>query len=857
MKPETLQPVRFLKSTRRFSKEKLSQIAMPFGGIGAGSISLNGHGSLQDFAVHNRPNLTATPDGHGHKFAAFAMVHLKGTQPTTRLCEGPFPASRIYDQGLMSQGLRLGGFEGFPRFEKCVFSGEYPFGKVELSDAKSPLALTITGFSPFIPLDDLHSSMPCLFLEYEFQNHSNRTVSFEFSFHSSHLHEPANRAELTLNTVIPGKGVFLHDGQDVNAESHGSNALVVAGHKPKIKGMWFRGGWFDAMSALWREVSTGKFKANNGTDGVNANGRNGGSINVSVTLKPGQSTVIPVILAWHFPNVYSVNHGQPEPCCCPGGECKPQQPLWRPFYAAHWKDARDVAEYALKHYAMLREKTVKFHDALFSSTLPQPLLDAVSANLAILKSPTILRQENGNVWAWEGCFPGSGCCAGSCTHVWNYAQAMPHLFPKLERTLREQELLRSMDEKGHVTFRAALPDGPVNHDFHAAADGQLGGIMKIFRDWRISGDEEWLKAMYPAAKQSMEFAVRHWDPKERGAIEEPHHNTYDIEFWGADGMHTTIYCGALSAIAKMAAYLGKSADFERYAGLAEKAAKVLDRELWNGEFYVQKVNFKGLQDNSFAEKHQAMKEPLGEMDRLLKKEGPKYQYGKGCLSDGVIGAWMAAIYGIDTPLNQERIRKNLAAIYRHNFKRDLFDHANCQRPGYALGHEAGLLVCSWPNGGKPTLPFPYSDEVWTGMEYQVASHMIGQGLVKEGLEIVGAARNRYDGIARNPWDEYECGSFYARAMSSYALLPAYSGFRYSPVDGILHLEPRISKRPFKVFFITVAGYGTLLLENKRLTVELMEGKLKLMGLKLKVGKNPVEKKLNTAVVSGKTVQIEL
>ena len=135
---------------------------------------------------------------------------------------------------------------------------------------------------------------------------------------------------------------------------------------------------------------------------------------------------------------------------------------------------------------------------------------------------------------------------------------------------------------------------------------------------------------------------------------------------------------------------------------------------------------------------------------------------------GVIGAWMAKIYGINSPQTVANIKKNLQSIFKYNFKADLFDHANTQRPGYAIGHEPGLLLCSWPKGGKPTLPFVYSDEVWTGIEYQVASHLIEEGFVEEGLTIVKAVRFRYDGHRRNPWNEYECGNYYARAMASYA-----------------------------------------------------------------------------------------
>ena len=90
-------------------------------------------------------------------------------------------------------------------------------------------------------------------------------------------------------------------------------------------------------------------------------------------------------------------------------------------------------------------------------------------------------------------------------------------------------------------------------------------------------------------------------------------------------------------------------------------------------------------------------------------------------------------YGIETPLARKNVRSTLQAIFKHNFKTDLSEHANAQRPGYAMGHEPGLLLCSWPRGDKPTLPFVYSDEVWTGIEYQVASHLIHEGFVNEGL----------------------------------------------------------------------------------------------------------------------------
>jgi len=820
---------------RSYAGEKTTQIALPIGGIGAGSICMNGYGGLQDFSIRTRPETTAMPAGFSANSpeAAFAILHIKGGSTVTKLVEGPFPPFKIFDQGLQGQGLRRGGFEGFPRFQKCTFKGQYPFGEAVLTDASVPLEVRITGWNPFIPLDDKNSGIPCAILEYALHNVSAQPVEYEFSYHLSHL-APGCRPDqsATINAVIPGKGVWMTNGEAQNAEAFGSAALIAIGSTPRIKAMWLRSpGWeFDSLSALWREVSTGHFTTNDGSNNVDTAGRNGGSILLEGKLAPGGSRTHCIVIAWHFPNCYlreglksdSTNvTGDPGCRVVPSGAAPP----WRPFYASQWKDARDVALYVEQNYDSLRARTVNFKEALFASTLPAYVLDAVSANLGILKSPTVLREENGNMWGWEGCFPDSGCCHGSCTHVWNYAQAFPHLYPQLERTLRDLELVRSMDERGHVTFRGAIPDGPVDHSFHAASDGQLGGIMKLFRDWQISGDTEWLKRMYPLAKRSIDYGIRTWDPDHNGALFEPHHNTYDIEFWGAEPMCTSIYIGALSAMAQMAKAVGEPGDAALYADLARRSAAYIDQYLFNGEYYEQKVQYEGLRDTSFAQSVAHVDEKSSEMQQLLKREGPKYQYGSGCLSDGVIGMWMARMYGVEVPLAQANIRSNLQAIFRHNFKTDLSEHANAQRPGYAMGREPGLLLCSWPRGNKPTLPFVYSDEVWTGIEYQVASHLIHEGLVEEGLTVVKAARSRYDGRTRNPWNEYECGNWYARAMASYALLGALSGFRYSSVERTLWFAPRLKNEPFQCFFSTATGFGTIALQERTITVRMIEGEL--------------------------------
>ncbi|WP_394795590.1 GH116 family glycosyl hydrolase [Armatimonas sp.] len=838
---------------------KLLQIAMPMGGIGAGTVCLNGHGGLQDFSIRHKPTLSALPDGHGYYDGAFALLHIKGETPITRLVEGPLPPEKLYDQGLQAQGYRKGGHEGLPRFSECSFESRYPFGTVTLSDPKVPVAIELTGWSPFIPGDEKASGIPAAILHYKLTNTSDKPLSIEFSYHWAHPVQGKGGEKGTRNRLLKnGQGVYFTNTDDPESETFGSAALMVnlspsnlsprpplpgarelAGKggenslcppfpkearlpgrgaggevigEVRCKAMWLRGGWFDSLSALWREVESGQFKQNDGSASEGGlSGRNGGSVLVERTLAPGQSEIIPIVLAWHFPNV--------------GWGVGGTEKQWKPWYTTQWSDAEAAAEYIQAKFTSLWPRTCRFAKVLHDSTLPPAVLDAIASNLAILKSPTVLRQANGNLWGWEGCFTQSGCCHGTCTHVWNYAQALPHLFPALERTLREQEYLRSMDGRGHVNFRAALPDAPTSHDYHAASDGQLGGILKLWREWQISGDTAWLARLYPLAKRSLDFCIAAWDPERRGVLTEPHHNTYDIEFWGAEGMCSSIYIGALSAMAGLAAALQKPDEATVYQALAQSGAAFLDTELFNGEYYPQTVQWEGLRDTSFSESLTLFEEG-DEWGELLKREGPKYQYGTGCLSDGVIGAWMASLYGVETPLRKDHIASHLKAVFTHNFKPDLFEHACLQRPSYALGHEPGLLLCTWPHGGKPTLPFVYSDEVWTGIEYQVASHCIQAGLVAEGLAIVEATRSRYEGHVRNPFNEYECGSYYARAMASYALLQACTGFRYSAVTQTLEFGPRVPYTgTFQSFFSTATGFGTISLTNSTLTVTMAEGEL--------------------------------
>ena len=793
-----------------FSAEHLDQVAFPMGGIGAGMICLEGTGSLTHVSVRNQPVVQNQP-------GLFAALSLGGPKGLARVVEGQVPRWKLYERRHAAAGSAPLGF-GLPRFEKATFHAHFPFARVDLDDPSVPVSALITGWSPFEPGDADNSSLPVAGLEYTFTNKDIEGVDAVFSFNVRNflpaLMNEWGEGPVPERSTSGAPGGFIHYGARWPAmeQEEAWFSATVDDLAVKVNLAWFRGAWFDPITMVWRDVEQGAaYDRPAPSDG---NPPTGASLFVPFHLAPGASKTIRLRLAWYSPKT-RLRDGVP-----PVTNGESPADYYQPWYGSRFSSIEDLTAYWSSRYDDLRRRSQRFSDCFFDSTLPEEAVEAAAANLSILKAPTVLHQRDGRLWGWEGCDEERAQGPGTCTHVWNYAQAIAHLFPSLERTLRETEFTAGQDERGHQNFRVALPIQPSEHDYFAAADGQLGGIIKVHREWRISGDTEWLRRIWPHVRKSLDYCIGTWDPGRNGLPEEPQHNTYDIEFWGPNGMISSFYAGALSAAVAMGRALDD--DVASYEDLLSKATERTNGELYNGEYFFQQIKWKGLKAKVGEDNRSNVVGYSTEANEILEKEGPKYQYGSGCLSDGVLGAWLALVCGVKPVLDQGKVRSHLAAVFRHNFKADLSKHANPQRATYANGNEGGLLLCSWPRGGKLSLPFVYSNEVWTGIEYQAASHMIMMGLVAEGLEVVKACRARYDGKTRNPYDEYEWGHWYARAMASYALLQALSGARFDAVDGILYLQPAV-RGDFRSFISTATGYGTVGVNDGKPFVNVVSG----------------------------------
>ncbi|ULQ50849.1 GH116 family glycosyl hydrolase [Flavihumibacter fluvii] len=800
----------------------LNRVAFPIGGLGAGMFCMEGTGAISHMSVRNRPEVF-------HEPSVFAAISIKGLRDGAKVLEGPVPDWKKFGRKDAGNGA-TGATTGLPRFHGASFQARFPFGQLDLQDKDLSLKVKVIGWSPFIPGDEDNSSLPVGAMEYHFINSGTSTLEAVFSFNAKNFLAVENGQ----NAVRSIQNGFVLSEKGIKEKPLRSDfAIYTDDNNTVVDHCWFRGGWWDPLTMAWNAVKNADLISNTPVE----KDAPGASLYVPFSLLPGGKKVVRVMFAWYTPesDLAIGDMGTRKENCNPDSGCcnSPADigldkydkdfnaPFYKPWYSSRFINVEEVADFWSRQYDTLYRKSTLFKDAFYSSSLPPVVMEAIAANLTILKSPTVLRQFDGRLWSFEGCSDDNGCCHGSCTHVWNYAQAIPHLFPALERSLRSTEFCESQDEKGHQNFRSALPIKPATHEFHAAADGQLGGIMKVYREWRISGDSLWMKKIYPMVQKSMDYCISTWDPHRKGIIEEPHHNTYDIEFWGPDGMHCSFYIGALDALIAMGAYLGK--DMTTYKALAEKGRTFLEKDLYDGEYFIQKIQFTGLNAPSPAVAQSFGGEYSKEARILLEKEGPKYQYGKGCLSDGVLGAWIARMCGLNDPVDAVKVRSHLKAVHKYNLRKNLSEHANPQRPSFALGEEGGLLLCTWPKGGKLSLPFVYSDEVWTGIEHQVAAHLMLLGQVKEGIDILNASRNRYDGRIRNPFNEYECGHWYARALSSYGYFQALTGVRYDAVDKTLFIDSKIGD--FTSFLSAEQGFGTVTVRQGKVSVKVAHGKI--------------------------------
>jgi len=763
---------------KHYDSEHLGRIALPLGGIGTGTVSLGGRGDLRDWEIMNRPakKFSTVTTGNDAPFFAIYVGMPDGTDHTKAL----FGPLEYYEYESMEG--RSADHHGLPRFRKASFDAAYPFGQVNLDDEKMPVSVRIKAFNPLVPGDPDASGIPIAILRYAVTNKTDQelTVSvcgsirnfigkdgsqYHFDWKGDKVPDGAKDNKNTFRAQNRLKGIFMtSEGVDVNSPAWGTIALTTdSTGTVSYRTSSVPNHWQNALLDFWDDFSDDGFlveKQKQVEDDPMA------SLAILKKLAPRSSRTFEFFITWHFPNRFA----------------------WAPekvgnYYCMKYTDAWDVIEKTLPDLADLEQKSLEFVKAFLESDLPAVVKEAALFNLSTLRSQTVLRTADGRLFGWEGCMDTVGSCHGSCTHVWNYEQATAFLFGELACKMREVEFAHAVNDKGLISFRVNLPIENARGFGKAAADGQMGCVMKMYRDWQLSGDDKMLKNLWPKVKKAMEFCwiKGGWDADKDGIMEGCQHNTMDVEYYGPNPQMGLWYLGALRAAEEMADYLGDDEFAKICHNLFEQGSKKIDEELFNGEYYEHKI----VPPKNVSDVAPSLRAGMGAKDITR----PDYQLGSGCLVDQLVGQFMAHICNLGYLAKPENIKTTLKSIMKYNYRDTMADHFNNMR-SYAMGDESALLMASWPRGGRPDVPFPYFSEVMTGFEYTAAVGMLYEDQIENGLKCIRNIRARYDGRKRSPFDEAECGHHYARAMASWAAVPALTGFHYSGIEKSIIFAPK-------------------------------------------------------------------
>ena len=774
----------------KYTGKNTQEISFPLGGIGTGSIGLTGNGRLWDFEIYNRPNKDSV-----NGFSHFSIkVEDENEVRDVRVLNSDY--NKSYQGMLSGSGVPNQSMAGLPHFRDCEFIGEYPFATLNFIDETFPGKVSMTAYSPLIPQNSKDSSIPCACFIFNVENNTQKALTYQITSLMGNPAINSSKHEVSVKDDMVSVSMYSEGSLFKNKTILAGNMSISAiGENLSYQQYSFRGRWFDIINVYWDDLhKLGGLQNRKYTD-ISKTSHDHALVASSIKINPGERREFKFILTWYYPTFYKYWYNPEDPedmgfsMLPPDYDFDDKTPKWKNYYATVWTGSDDVANYVCEKWNYLYKYTKLFKDTLFASTLPDYVIDAVSANISILRSPTTLRLENGKFYGWEGSFTQDGSCEGTCQHVWNYAYAMPFLFPDLERSIRESMFDYSYDN-GKMGFRLKLPLGKPVTKFRACVDGQMGEIIKFYREWKISGDDEWLKKYWDRIKGAMEYAWSEnnpdkWDNDKDGILEGRQHHTLDMELFGPSSWLQGFYTLALKACIEMAEYLGDTEKAKEYCEIYKKAKDCLNT-LFNGKYFIQKTDlgnkdfYKYYDENARAE--------IIDLYWDSEHNEIKYQIGEGSLADQCLAQWHANNIGLGKIFDEDKIQKACESLYKNNFKemRYVFNPNRV----FALNDEKGTLICEYPKGAnRPVIPIVYAEECMNGFEYAAAVLLMQEGLLCEGLEMFKAVRDKYQGFNRNPWGEMECGNNYARSMASFSALITLSGFKFDMAKKSISFNP--------------------------------------------------------------------
>lgn len=804
----------------KFKGEETREIIFPIGGIGTGSIGLAGDGHLMDWEIYNiQAKGSINPRTH------FAVKAIEDDKVSTRVVMGDIQKDFMGQRGQWaahSFGYGYGPSNailcGLPHFKDTEFDGEFPVAKMTFNDEKFPGTIVMNAFNPFIPCDSKNSSIPGAFFEFEIKNTQDHDIKYQLAF------SVGNPFEKSRNRYIEKDGIKMvqmyNSGAEKDDIKYGDLTIATSEDVTYHQTYWYRGGWCDEIVSFWNDFDNRENLKERmyDTDGV----FDKCTIAVEVDVKAGESKKVKFILTWNMPNQYNYWREYKDE--------NGKHITWKNWYATVWEDSTASAVYSLKKWDELISKTMKFKETLYNTTVDEKVLEAAATNLSVLKTATTMRLEDGSFYGWEGCGEKDGSCEGTCQHVWNYAYAMCYFFPDLERSIRDNEFKYSTTKDGKMAFRMQLPVGRGIYDFRACVDGQMGSVLKCYREWKISGDNKWLKDNWENIKKIIAFAWHEanpdrWDRNKDGVLEGRQHHTLDMELFGPSSWLEGFYLAALKAGAEMADFLGDEDAKKEYLEIFKKGYNWTRENLFNGEYFIQKLD---LSNKELVDSFDATATYWNEETKEI-----KYQICNGSSIDQMTAQWHADILGLGDIFDPEQVDKALDSMMKNNYKTTMRDFANFWRL-FSIYDEAGSVICVYPEGvSKPKIPIPYCEETMTGFEYAFSGLLMSRGKYEQGYKVVKAVRDRFDGLRRNPWNEYECGSNYARSMASFANIAILSGYDIDMPNKHIGFNPHTKDKDYSCIWSVADGWGNFEIKNGVVSFDIFGGALKLKSFGVK------------------------
>lgn len=748
------------------SKNELRNIGMPVGGIFTGTLYLGGDGRLWLWDIFNLNQTGIDP-----KEITWAPLDRKvRSQDGSAYLEPPASFSK---QGI-EQGFAIkvecNGQEYLRQlreadWEEIKFKGQYPVATIEYTNSHLPFSIEMECFSPFIPLNADDSGLPATVFSITVHNHSseNMNVSLAGWLQNACLLNSGNAISFKRsNHAINENNLVAVLCQPNGMESADKKDMS---HLPDFGTLCMA--LLDINGVAYTDFDTGNLKDFNFKNDKEVSEKDNrelltGGIIQSVQIGAKGKHTTQFIISWHFPNtklpVRDTDTGN--------------------YYTKKFRDSLDVARYISKDFQRLSNETKLWCDTWYDSSLPYWFLDRTFANTCSLATTTCHRFGSGRFWAWEGV----GCCQGTCTHVWQYPQAMARIFPEIERDTRERVDLGSAFnlETGQIGYRG--------EGTGEAIDGQAGTILRILREHQMSKDDSFLKENWSHIKKAIEFILNH-DTNRDGIIDGAQPNTLDAAWYGEISWISSLCIAAWKAGEEMARDMNDADFAKRCRDRYFIGRKNIDEKLFNGQYYIQLPGKSG-------------KASLGSYDT--------------CFIDQLFGQSYACQVGLGRILDKDKVLTALQSLWKYNFMPDVgpyIAHHKGGRP-YALSGEGGMLMDTNPHndpepyGTDVAWQVGYFNECMSGFEHQVASHLMAEGMVEESLVLTKNIHDRYHAAKRNPYNEIECSDHYARAMASYGTFISACGFEYDGPKGYIAFAPKINPENFKAPFTTAEGWGT-------------------------------------------------